>query len=264
MGLSKFFTVELFPQFTAAGLIQTDKNHLPFSEGDVIIDWEPFNIPNCPVLLRDINVVVRGKDGSPQTNRDLVFYFARPNTDGTAPSSLGTVNATASGGGYFNNLVGTVILDEADFKPGLDYISMASTGQASTANQQPDMVLESIAASSRTTDTRSTTVGFDAMYLGMIAGLNNTMSFETGVQVNDGDGVSVSTTQVDITVDGTDARKVFAKGDLVGAMDGAAIGTVHSVPDGTSLIVDTVDGALADDDEIVNLTPFKIILSFEY
>ena len=73
MSLSKFFTVELFPRFTAAGLIQTNKSHLPFAEGDVIIDWEPFDIPNCPVLLRDINVVIRGKDGAPQSNRDLVF-----------------------------------------------------------------------------------------------------------------------------------------------------------------------------------------------
>ena len=141
---------------------------------------------------------------------------------------------------------------------------MASTGQASTANQQPDMVLESIALSSRTTDTRNTTNGFDAIYLGVIAGLNNTMSFETGVQVNNGDGIGVSASQVDISVDGTDARTVFAKGDVVGAHDGAAIGTVVSVPDATTLRVDGVDGALADDDEIVNLTPFKIILSFEY
>ena len=264
MALSKFFTVELFPEFTPAGLIQANKSHLPFAEGDVIIDWEPFDIPNCPVLLRDINVVIRGKDGTPQNKRDLVFYFARPNTDGTAPSSLGTVNSTADGYGYYNNLVGTVIIDEADFKPGLRYMSMASTGQASTANQQPDMVLESIALSNRTTDTRNTTVGFDAIYLGMIAGINNTMSFETGVQVNDGDGRGVTTSQVDITVDGTDARKVFAKGDKVGAHDGAIIGHVVSVPSATSIIVDRVDEALADDDEIINLTPFKIILSFEY
>jgi len=52
-------------------------------------------------------------------------------------------------------------------------------------------------------------------------------------------------------------------GDVVGAMDDAAIGTVTNIASGTEFTVDAVGGALADDDEIVNLTPLTIILSFE-
>ena len=46
-------------------------------------------------------------------------------------------------------------------------------------------------------------------------------------------------------------------------MDDAAIGTVTNIASGTEFTVDAVGGALADDDEIVNLTPLTIILSFE-
>ena len=102
--------------------------------------------------------------------------------------------------------------------------------------------------------------------MGLIAGSANTHDFSTGVLLNDGDGVAATTSRGALTVDGTDATKVFAKGDVIAAAGGSAfknIGTVTEVTSATSIKVDKIEDSLADDDEIVNLTPLKIILSLE-
>jgi len=263
---SKYFTVELEPRFTPGQIIQNNKADLPFSTQDLVFDWQEFSIPNCGVLLRDINIVVRGEDGSPQTARDYVFYFART-VDGVAPGSLGTPNATANGVGYYRHLIGCALVDSTDYKIGLDYISMASTGHGAAANHTPNLVLEGEHRSSHHQDSRTSVVGFDKIYMGLIAGAANTHDFSTGVLLNQvgGQAGDVSTLTT-LTVDGTAANKVFAVGDVLGAAGGSAfknIGTVKEIVSATSIKVDGVTDTLADDDEIVNLTPLKIILSLE-
>tara|TARA_Y100001938_G_scaffold147182_1_gene227814 strand:+ start:230 stop:1027 length:798 start_codon:yes stop_codon:yes gene_type:complete len=262
---SKYFTVELEPRFTPGQIIQNDKSDLPFSAQDLVFDWQEFSIPNCGVLLRDINIVVRGEDGSPQTARDYVFYFART-VDGVAPGTLGTPNASASGVGYYRHLIGCALIDSTDYKIGLDYISMASTGHGAAANHTPNLVLEGEHRSSHHLDSRTSVVGFDKIYMGLIAGSANTHDFSTGVLLNVADGVAAKTVRTALTVDGTDATKVFAVGDIIAAAGGGSfknIGTVKEVTSATSIKVDKVEEGIADDDEIINLTPLKIILSLE-
>ena len=249
--MGKFFTKTIKPQFTATTIIQSNKTHLAFAAGDVMVDWTAINMPKGASKLIDVTAVIKGQDGVAQTARDLVLYFAKATEAGAAPGSLGTVNATANGFGYFNQLIGTALVDSSDFKIGLDYLSMASNGHGAASNQIPGVVLQPAESTSVT----------DTIYLGVIAGGSADFSFETGVQTTE--AVSASTSAVTLTVDGTDARKCFDVGDVVGAMDDAAIGTVTNIASGTEFTVDAVGGALADDDEIVNLTPLTIILSFE-
>jgi hypothetical protein len=70
----------------------------------------------------------------------------------------------------------------------------------------------------------------------------------------------------DITVDGTDARLLFAPGDTITAMDDAAIGIVGTVPDDTSILLKdsaTNTAALENDDDIYNVNPITLRLTFE-
>ena len=71
----------------------------------------------------------------------LDYYFAksRNNVD---PVSLGTSNATAGGVGYYNDLLGTVTVSDADFSHGLDYLAVASGPRTGTAHSTiPDLCL---------------------------------------------------------------------------------------------------------------------------
>ena len=250
--MGKFFTKTIKPQFTATTIIQSNKTHLAFAAGDVMVDWTAINMPKGASKLIDVTAVIKGQDGVAQTARDLVLYFAKATEAGAAPGSLGTVNATANGFGYFNQLIGTALVDSSDFKIGLDYLSMASNGHGAASNQIPGIVLQGHENHNATNN---------KIYLGVIAGGSADFSFETGVQTTE--AVSASTSAVTLTVYGTDDRKCFDVGDVVVAMDDAAIGTVTNIASGTEFTVDAVGGALADDDEIVNLTPLTIILSFE-
>ena len=57
---------------------------------------------------------------------------------------------------------------------------------------------------------------------------------------------------------------MFAKGDVIGAHDGAAIGTIATVESNTAITLETNNtDALANGDLIYNLNPITLIFSFE-
>ena len=254
-----YFTKTLRPTLPVATIIQSNKTDLPFAAQDVMWDWFAFDLPQPACRLINATILVRGENAVQQTNRDMQLFFAKSDENGTAPSSLGTGNATASGYGYYNHLLAHMTFDISEFAIGLDYMSMATGGMGGAdglKTSRGGIVLQGEAVT-------SAGEGYTRLYCGGIGGASNDWDFATGVLANGAVDASAST---DITVDGVDARKVFAPGDIICVHDSdTAIGTVASIPDATSILIESANGvAIADDDEIVNVRPVTVVLHLEY
>ena len=222
-----------------------------FGDGDVMFDWTSFEVPRGACKLIGVTTLVKGKNGARQEfASDL--YFAKSDADKTDPTTLGNVNGSASASIiYFNNIIGAMNIPVTDFRDGLDYVAVSYTGSSPATTG--GMILEGVPNS-------GSTVGTDTLYLAVLAG--GAFDFNTGSLLNQaGDQGSASGTTT-LTTDGTDAKKVFSKGDIIIAQDDAAIGTVISTTTAT-VVVDEVRAALEDDDELMNKNPITYILHFQ-
>tara|TARA_R100000458_G_scaffold7047_1_gene5582 strand:+ start:204 stop:971 length:768 start_codon:yes stop_codon:yes gene_type:complete len=254
--MSKYFSVTLRPTLPVATIIQSNKTDLPFGAQDVMWDWFAFDVPKGACRLVSATILVRGEDGAPQTDRDMQLFFAKSDADATAPTSLGDGNTSVSGYGYYNNLLGHLVFDITTFSIGLDYMGLATfTSGREGTTPNGGLVLQGEPNS-------GTNVGYDKLYCGGVGGASNDFDFSTGVLA---DGAVTAGASTDITVKTVDARKCFAPGDIICVHDSdTAIGTVASVPDATSILLESANGvAIADEDEIVNVRPITVILGFE-
>ena len=250
--MGKYFTVKVKPVLPVATQIQSNKTDLAFGANDVVFDWTSFEIPRGSAKLIDIICTVRGG----QTAREINFYFAKTDPDGsTAPDSIGTGNATADGTGYYRNIIGAVTVANTDFEVGLDNIIVSSLGHGAAANQHSSCVLEGV-------DNSGTNVGYDKLYVAATGGTSFDWNFSTGILAN---GAVTSGASSDITVKTVDPRVHFDVGDVVHVHDSdTAIGTIESLPDNTSILLEAANGvAIADEDEIINASPIELILCFE-
>ena len=97
---------------------------------------------------------------------------------------------------------------------------------------------------------------------------NGTPDFGTSLTLNQsGDQVAVAlstTSETTLTVDTQDADDILSVGDELIAADGAKIGKVTEVTSATSIKVDHVEEALADDDEICVRNPIIFNFGIEY
>ena len=248
-----YFNIELKPTLTGANCVTA------FGNADLLADWEVKTVPTKkPFRVLGVSCISRGTEGASQTaNYGLIF--ASPDSDGTVPSSLGTVNATINGTGFFRNLVGIYpVTATAD---SIDTVNV-STESNTDGNALDVLVVEP----SRVINTDGS-YGYDGtgvngkICIG-VAHTSGGADFGTGVLTTG--IVGASTSSVDITTDGTDARKALAVGDVINAQDGAVVGTVTSIPDDTSVVVDAVAGALANNDELCNVNPVTFIIHCEY
>ena len=229
-----------------------------YGSNDVLFDWTAFEIPRGSGILKNITVVVRGEDGVATVNpQHKHLYFAR-SIDGSAPNSIGTVNSTANGLGYYNNIIGASIVDKTDaIIDGLDYISVFSTGAASNANTgTPDIAFS-------TEDHVTASAGYEKYYVAAVNHGGDSYNFTTGVLLDQGSNQATATGSTTLTVDGTDARRVFAVGDVMIDTSNAVIGTVTAVASATSITVDAVANAITDDDELLVQSPITLNLSFD-
>jgi len=243
------------PTPAVATMIQSNKTDLPFSAGDVVCDWTEFEVPVGTVKLESVMLLVTGQDAAPQTARDIILYFAKGNADGTAPSSLGTGNTTASGKGFYNNVLGHTILDILNYDGRLDFASVVT---ASTTNSDSSMNHTNLVLSAE-----DSVSGTHKLYVGLVGGATYDGDFSTGVLLNDADNVAEGDTA--LVTDGADANKVFNPGDVILKHDSdTVVGTVKSV--GANLItLESGSGvAITDDDELVHASPIKIRLGFAY
>ena len=248
-----YFNIELKPTLTGANCVTA------FGNGDLIADWELKTVPTKQAFkVLGVSYVERGTEGVAQGST-YQLLFASPDSDGTVPPSLGTVNATIDGTGFFKHLVGRYDVEAAADQ--IDTVTVY-TQNSTDGNSKDCLVIEP----SRTVNT-SGSVDFDGhnvngkICIG-IASITGAPDFGTGVLTTG--VVGTSTSAVDITVDGVDARKALAVGDVINAQDGAVVGTVTSIPDDTSVVVDAVAGALANNDELCNVNPVTFIIHCEY
>tara|TARA_R100001510_G_C7643274_1_gene200803 strand:+ start:67 stop:819 length:753 start_codon:yes stop_codon:yes gene_type:complete len=249
--MGKYFSTRIKPTLPVAGQIESDKSDLVFSGGDLMFDWTVFEIPRGTARLIDVTIMMRGG----QTVKGMDLFFAKTDPDGTTkPNSLGTVNATADGTGYFRNLIGAVHIASSVFKEDLDHMTIGTMGHGGGTGQTPSLVLEGVGSS-------GTNVGFDKLYVAGTVSASSGYNFSTGVLAN---GAVSAGAASNFDVDGVSALNFFDVGDTVHVHDSdTAIGTIQSLT-ATNIVLDAVTGvAIADDDEIINASPIELILSFE-
>ena len=276
----KYFTATVKPEIAAS--LQTGA----FGAGDVLCDWTAFDVPKGANRLIGVTAIIRGTDGAAHaTARDLELYFAKSTNGGiTAPPSLGTINATADGVGFYNHIIGSAKIDNtagADWKLLLDTLSVATTGFGAGATQAAFGVLQGEPES-------GTNVGYDKLYLGVITA--GALNFSTEVDIGPSAGVDISGSDGTFDViDGTDPRLCFAPGDVLHAQDDIIVGEIASLDannitfkfsgeataSGTSYTVPATlaawriqngagtAGDLLENDELYNINPVTFILSFE-
>ena len=252
-----YLSVTLKPTLPVAEIIQSDKTDKPFAAGDVICDWFAFDVPNGTLKLESITLLIRGENGGPQTARDVEIYFAKSDSNGTAPASLGDENGTVGGFGYYNNLLGCQVIDLSNYVGKLDYMSMATLGvSAAGGGAGTNLVLQGEPNS-------GTNVGYDTLYIGLIGGASYAHDFATGVILNDAENIAVGGTA--LVTDGVDANKVFAPGDVILKHDSdTVVGTVKSVSANLITLESPGSGVIiANDDELVNSQPVTVILGFK-
>ena len=248
--MGKYFTVEVKPVLPVATQIQSNKTDLAFGNGDILFDWASFDIPKGAGKLIDIVCMVRGG----QTAKAVEFIFAKANTDNSNPSSIGTGNATADGTGYYKNVIGAVVMDDSNFKSGLDNMIIGSLGHGASADQFSNLVIEG-------TPESGTNVGYDKIYVAAICTQASHFNFSTGILANAAVTLGAASTFVTKTID---PRLFFDVGDVVYVHDSdTAIGTVSSLTD-NDINLEAVTGvAIAEDDEIINGSPITLRLCFE-
>ena len=260
------FVITVRPTLPFTSIFSSGTTARAFDAADVLFDWASFKFPKYPfgAKLTNITTIVQGLDQS-RVEEGLELYFAQSNPDGTSPPSFGVPDSavTALEGGYFRNLLGHVSVTEDNFDDRLLYFSMAQTDASRSATADvngPGMVLGSESLTSNNQDTYT--------HLYVAATCIGTPGFATNA-INSG-VVGVSTTETTITLGTGDPRKIFSIGDTVHAHDGAKVGKVVGFGSDAALTdaatkfrVDSVAEALANNDELINLQPITLKLSFE-
>ena len=259
--INKYFAVEVKPTITAS---HQNGNTATYSDNDVLFDWTSFQVPKGASKLTSVTLVMRGKDGGKQEEIDLDLLFAKT-VNGTAPVTLGDPNSTASGLPVLaNHVIGMIHIDSAgDYgTEALDNFSIASTGSGASTSLIPNMVLQGESDS-------GDNVGFDTLYVAGLCGAAN-LSFGTTVLVRG--AITANNTTTIPTDKGSDddpnAELIFAPGDVIHTATDDVVGTISSISafdtnhQDIILTANNVD-AIADNEELFNINPIRIILSFE-
>ena len=257
---NKYYTVDFKPDMikgNVSNFIASNKADAPFAADDVLFNWHAVQIPKGASKITSITAVIRGEDGGVQANaRDINFYFAK-SIDGVAPGDLGTVNATADGIKFANNLLGTLKLDSGDWMVGLDTLNVATTVTGTGGKSSANVVVEGEPNS-------GTTAGYNTLYVAAITG--GSLDFSSGMLADGAIPPGLATTATTgVVVKTVLATSVCEPGDILYVHDlDTALGTVSEVIDGTHIKLTAVSAAaIADEDEIVNATPIRVILSLE-
>ena len=258
---SKYFNVKFRPDMVngdISDVIDNDKTDKPYAANDVLFDWQTVEIPRGGGRLLGVTMVVNGEDGVAQAAKDIELIFAR-SIDGTAPTTIGIQNQTATSLNIQNHVIGALTMDKDYGVIGTDSCNILSTisGGADQAGM-PAIVLEG-----EVSTTSGFEGGYDTIYVAGIAG--GALDFSTGIESSETIDAS-SAEKKTIAVDQVDARLVFSVGDkaYVHDEDTQIPGTVSAV--GANLLTfDTTNSTVdvADNDEIINATPIKITLHCE-
>jgi len=249
MATSKYFALTVKPTIAAS------KQALgAYAQADVLFDWHAFDIPKGAARLVGVTALVRQTDGSGANILPFHLYYAK-SIDGVAPSSLGTVHATANGKGYYNNIIGKNNIETRDFAD--DYLDVgvhvATLAAGGADADKPSFVMQGEPDS-------GTNVGYDKLYIAGLCGTSGVFDFASTVQC---DGIQ-ATSQAVLTVKTTSAETNFAVGDVLHDEDDRLMRTVKSVDSATQMtMTSNLSNATVDDKDVYNLNPVTLILSFE-
>ena len=281
-----YFTVTVIPTITAG-------TQVAYGAEDVLFDWTSFQVPRGANKLISATAIMRGANGGEQAEDklDIDLIFAKT-IKGTAPATLGTVNGTVSAAPVVSNhILGMTHLEgnNGDYgSAGFDYFDVGTTGSGAAASNIPSLVLEGELSS-------GDNVGYDTLYLGAIAG-NAGIDFGTSALTTGAIDVSgLSTATVGSMDDGSGGSAAcatkFAVGDIIHATDDIILGEILTIDSAAAITFrhdggTTLDptgsytvpadltawkiqngagaaGDLANNDELFNIHPITIRLSFE-
>ena len=259
--MGNFFTKVVKPDIVngdVSNIQASNKTHVDIDAGDVIFDWTEVQMPKGGASLVSVSAIVNAEDAALASGSvtDYQLIFAR-SVNGKAPSSLGTVGGAATGGfDLMNHYIGSLLLDSSAGNYTMDLLRfhvVYSSGASNRFHSQTSIQLEPSHGNEP----------YEKLY---VAGLqHDARGYQTGVIVN---GAITSNTEDTITVDGINAHKIFEPGDTVYLHDvDTALGTVKSInSDGTTITLNAAIAGgtdLADDDELINANPIKLLLHFE-
>jgi len=255
--MGKFFDTGWLKTITpVTNQIGTASEDDAFGDRDIVFDWLAVDIPKGTHKLIEASMIFQGLHGARQAEVDFQLWFAK-SIDGTAPPSLGTVNSAVSGTGHRKHMLGVLVFDSNNSAGDLmtyNQFYSSSINRAGADAISPSPIIMSPDPNS------GTNVGYDRIY---VAGLTmGAINFSTNVLLNQAGNQAATTTTTTLTTDGSHATKVFEVGDIIQAMDLAAIGTITALTT-TSITVDLCEAALENDDEILTTSPVKIKLAFE-
>ena len=261
---SKYFSTGWVKCITpVTNQIDTDKSDNAFADKDIVFNWTAVDIPKGTHRLINADMIVQGNHGARQAEVDFQLWFARP-IDGVEPPSLGTPNGAVTGTGHRKHMLGVLTMDSTqsatDTTPFNSYYSSSSYSTSGALTAVPGIIVngEKMTATNDAHSSADTPEGYHRIY---IAGVTmGALNFSTNV-LQDG-GQAATTTETAIAVNGAHATKVFEVGDVIQAMDLAAIGTITALTT-TSITVDLCEAALLNGDEILSQTPVKVKLGFE-
>jgi|21_taG_2_1085346.scaffolds.fasta_scaffold63936_2 hypothetical protein len=250
--MNKFFTVNVNPTFTYA------QRNTVFSDGDVLVDWYAFDLPNGGNKLINAYMITEPPNGAAHQTHNPEVYFAKDLVVGgkiITPASLGIVDATALGGTYQSHIIG--FLEGAgtgEVTTNLDYGFVQRLVTTPGKGIQDHIILQG-------EPNTGTSKGYSRLYVG-IASTDGTPDFRCTVTTNGGGTAGDAT----LTVDTVSAFRVFSVGDELIDQDEQEIGTVESVHALGTLITLRSPGLLnsvATNKVIVAKSPMKLVLGFE-
>ena len=261
--MGKYFNVTLRPTITAS------KQHAAaFAAGDILFDWTAMQVPKGSARLLSSIATIRGVNAADQAAVDMELFFAK-SINGTAPSSLGVLNAavttaTATGSektGWFRNIIGRQIFDaDVNGMGSSDDLVFINTIQ-SPGRGGGGLVLTGEPES-------GDNVGYDVIYVAGIA--QGALDFSTTVLVRGAitdDGTTVIPTDKGGN-DDPDADLIFQPGDVIHTGTDDVLGTIKSIAAfGSSkqdiTLTSGFDVDVADNEELYNINPVTITFSFE-
>tara|TARA_Y100001937_G_scaffold121740_1_gene180999 strand:- start:494 stop:1210 length:717 start_codon:yes stop_codon:yes gene_type:complete len=234
---SKFFNSSVLSPTVAAS-----KQNSAFADGDIVFDWQGFEIPKGTAKVLGATVILRAKNDAGQTVQPagLDLLFAKGPVPDATPTSLGTVNAEITNFAS-TDIIGAMPFSSNDvFGTRTLYQSLVSTCET---------VLEPNPNS-------GSTKGVDKFYVAGIAA--GALDFRSGVTVDGTPG----TGQANLDVADVDATLGFVAGDVVHDEDDRLMGTIASLDSDDIVMTANLANAGVNDKLIYNINPIRIILHF--
>jgi len=267
--MGKYFNVDVVPD-CIAGDVSENNGTDDVGAGDIIFNWTAVDVPKGGSAITSISAVVNAENGVYHANSltDYELLFAK-SVNGTAPSSLGAINAVQTTCGELrHHLIGSARLESSAAVATLSktafhvvYMNSAqATGNSAGVGNNVPIVMDLEPDS-------GTNVGYDKLYVAgfQVVGRN----YGTGVlldQAGDADYDASADLQTSYIVDGVDATKIFSVGDqvYVSDLDTPIPGVLTKVEPlllTFSETNSTVD--ITNNDELLNANPIRFKFGFE-